>query len=125
MNPEGATKEWYSMLGSLSDPLTKFEPSKGELERRKKLKEESAKAEKAAVEAVLEKEEKLAELRHDLAEAKAKEVAPPLILAMFRWLITFGSQEERRLRAEAREAERIKEEADRKKLEQERAEARY
>ena len=73
MNPEGATKEWDSMLGSLSDPLTKFEPSKGELERRKKLKEESAKAEKAAVEAVLEKEEKLAELRHDLAEAKAKE----------------------------------------------------
>ena len=36
----------------------------------------------------------------------------------------FVLQEERRLRAEAREAERIKEEADRRKLEQERSELR-
>ncbi len=73
MNPEGAKKAWDSALMSLDDPLTKFEPSKEEIARRKKLKEDAAKAEKAAVEAVLAKEEKLAELRHDLAEAKAKE----------------------------------------------------
>ncbi len=73
MNPEGAKKEWDSMLGSLEDPLTKFEPSKAEIDRRKKLKEEAAKAEKAAGEAALKKENELVELRNDLAEAKAKE----------------------------------------------------
>ena len=73
MNPDGAAKSYKDMLMSLDDPLTKFEPSKDEIARRKKLKEDSAKAEKAAGEAALAKEEKLAELRHDLAKAKENE----------------------------------------------------
>ncbi len=65
------------------------------------------------------------EARRLAAEAKAKEVdAFPLltfVLASFQY---FVFQEERRLRAEAREAERIKEEAERRKMEQERSELR-
>ena len=64
------------------------------------------------------------EARRIAAEAKAKEVIFIPVFAMFLRLITLCLQEERRLRADAREAERIKEEADRKKLEQERAELR-
>ena len=64
------------------------------------------------------------EARRLAAEAKAKEVHGRRVLITCEPSTHLFLQEERLLRAEAREAERIKEESERRRMEQERAELR-